>query len=112
MAKNVPPKGSGYQEPTVIKFVSVNGGDQVVVEEFFVSDLFDPRVKQAALRFGSQGFALFDANFRSVAPSQCLEHALRDDSKSIFMIPRDQLRGRKRPADKGLRGRPRKFWRV
>ena len=71
----------------MIKFVSMDG---IVMEEIFITDRFDPRVVQAVSRFITQGYTLFDDNPRSLAPTQCLEYALRDN-QSIFVALANQF---------------------
>ena len=85
--------------------------DGIVLDEIVVTDRFDPRVEQAASRFITQGYTLFDDNSRSLAPTQCLEYVLRDN-QSIFVALANQFqRGIKRGANK-QGGNPRKWWRI
>ena len=107
----------GYSEAVAVKFVALSGSEQTVVEEVTVIDPFDSHVEQVAWKFAGQGMALFDTNFRSLAPSQCLRSALKDDSNTIIVVAEESLQktlsasrsNLKRQASEELSGRPRKF---
>jgi hypothetical protein len=108
-----------YREAAAVKFVALSGTEQTVVEEVAVIDPFDSHVEEVAWKFAAQGAALFDTDLRSLAPSQCLRSALKDNSNTILVVAEDSLQktlssrsNLKRPADKELKGRPRKYWKV
>ena len=82
-------------------------------------DPSDSHVEEVAWEFAAQGIALFDTNLRSLAPPQCLRSALKDNSNTILVVAEESLEetlssrsNLKRPANKELAGRPRKYWKV
>ena len=106
-----------------IVFRQFNGQSLIDAEYITVIDLDDPAVEMAAARFANRGHFLFSADLRSLAPAQCLQSAVRDQTNEVILIPKGsvnfstlkhvaQLSGRKRPASNDLaeEQRPRKFW--
>ena len=58
-----------------------------MVEEVVISFTTDPVVEAVTGRYASRGIFLFNRQLRSVAPPQCLEVALEDEERAVFVIP-------------------------
>ena len=112
-----------YRHPIEIVFRQFNGQSLKDVEHITVIDLDDPAVEMAAARLANRGHFLFSADLRSLAPVQCLQSAVRDQTNVVILIPKGfvnpstlkyvaKISGRKRPASNELveEQRPRKFW--
>ena len=108
---------------STIQFISLGGTRPEVVEEVVISDAADPIVEAVAGRYASRGMFLFDRQLRSMAPPQCLEAALEDEERAIFVIPENrsthsaasllESSGLKRPAsEEMISNRPRKMYLI
>ena len=72
---------------STIQSISLSGSRPEVVEEVVISDTTDPFVEAVAGRYASRGMFLCNRQLRSVAPPQCLEVALEDEERAVFVIP-------------------------
>ena len=122
-----PKAGGSALDPSLnhstIQFISLGGSRPEVVEEMVISTTTDPVVEAVAGRYASRGMFLFNRQLRSVAPPQCLEVALEDEERAVFVIPETrstfsaasllESSGLKRPAsEEMISNRPRKMYIV
>ena len=102
----------------VVRFITFEGREVVVLREIQVRSNNDPIIKDVASKYWHDGYILFNTRSRSIAPGECLTEALEDNENVILVAPRNdqdrclsQLNSRnKRQASREIIDqRPRKF---